>query len=113
MQFGKVFVINLKERTDKLDAIQMAASLTDFQLDVIEGVRGTEISNKSMPTNGVPDVSCVRASIPTVGMLTIAEERPLARERLQQYRRMLALAHQFCPDVSDIHHVISWDPSLT
>ena len=50
-------MINLKDRTDKLDAIQLAASLTGFNLDVIEGVRGTEISNKSMPPNGVPDVS--------------------------------------------------------
>lgn len=50
-------MINLKDRTDKLDAIQLSASLTGFNLDVIEGVRGTEISNKSMPPNGVPDVS--------------------------------------------------------
>lgn len=50
-------MINLKDRTDKLDAIQLAASLTGFNLDVIEGVRGIEISNKSMPPNGVPHVS--------------------------------------------------------
>ena len=57
-----MFVINLKDRTDKLDSIQLAASLTGFNLDVIEGVRGTEISNKSMPPNGVPDVSTDKAS---------------------------------------------------
>lgn len=59
-----MFVINLKDRTDKLDSIQLSASLTGFNLDVIEGVRGTEISNKSMPPNGVPDVSTDKALPP-------------------------------------------------
>lgn len=63
-QFGKVFVINLKDRTDKLDAILLAASLTGVNMDVIEGVRGTDISNKSMPPNGVPDVSLGDGPIP-------------------------------------------------
>lgn len=54
-QFGKVFVINLKDRTDKLDAFTLAASLTGFDVDVIEGVRGVDIALKAMPPNKVPE----------------------------------------------------------
>jgi GR25 family glycosyltransferase involved in LPS biosynthesis len=50
-----VFVINLKDRHDKLDAVQLAASLTGIHVDVIEGVRGADISNKALPPKGVPD----------------------------------------------------------
>lgn len=53
--FEKIYVVNLKDRTDKLDSIQLAASLTGIHLDVIEGVRGTEMSAKAMPPKGVPE----------------------------------------------------------
>jgi hypothetical protein len=56
-----VFVINLKDRHDKLDAVQLAASLTGIHVDVIEGVRGADISNKALPPKGVPDVSVAEA----------------------------------------------------
>lgn len=46
----------MKERTDKLDAIHLAASLTGFHLDVIEGVIGGEISPRTLPPKGVPKV---------------------------------------------------------
>ena len=46
----------MKERTDKLDAITLASSLTGFHVDVIEGVIGSEISIKSLPAKGVPKV---------------------------------------------------------
>ncbi|MCJ1266667.1 hypothetical protein MMC22_006552 [Lobaria immixta] len=55
--FGKVFVINMKERTDKLDAVVMSASLTGFHVDAIEGVIGMEVSNRSLPIDGVPKKS--------------------------------------------------------
>lgn len=46
----------MKERTDKLDAVSMAASLTGFHVDVVEGVIGMEVSNRSIPIDGVPRV---------------------------------------------------------
>ena len=56
-QFQKVFVINLPERPDKLDQFAIVSSLTGFKADVIEGVKGSEIMNKSLPAlEGLPDV---------------------------------------------------------
>lgn len=49
-QFERVFVINLPERYDKLDAFSLAASLTGFTHDVIEGIKGSSIGNKTLPT---------------------------------------------------------------
>ncbi|KAL8942138.1 MAG: hypothetical protein Q9216_001823 [Gyalolechia sp. 2 TL-2023] len=48
--FEKIFVINLPERHDKLDAFSLAASLTGFTHGVIEGVRGQDVVNKSLPS---------------------------------------------------------------
>lgn len=50
-----MFVINLKERTDKLDSITLAASLTGFHLDVLEGVKGVDMIAKALPAEGVPE----------------------------------------------------------
>lgn len=47
--FGKVFVVGLPERTDKRDAITLASSLTGFDIEWIDGVRGESISNKAVP----------------------------------------------------------------
>ena len=56
-QFEKVFVINLPERTDKLDQFAIVSSLTGFKADVIEGVKGSEVKNKSLPAlEGLPIV---------------------------------------------------------
>ena len=38
----------MPSRTDKLDAITLAASLTGFEFDVLEGVRGESISQKAL-----------------------------------------------------------------
>ncbi|KAL8881638.1 MAG: hypothetical protein Q9198_001193 [Flavoplaca austrocitrina] len=55
--FERVFVINLRERYDKLDAFTLAASLTGFSYDVIEGVKGTTIVNKTLPSlDNIPKV---------------------------------------------------------
>ena len=56
-QFQKVFVINLPERPDKLDQFAIISSLTGFKADIIEGVKGSEIMNKSLPAlEGLPKV---------------------------------------------------------
>ena len=56
-QFEKVFVINLSERPDKLDQFAIISYLTGFKFDVIEGVKGSEVKNKSLPAlQGLPKV---------------------------------------------------------
>lgn len=44
----------MKERTDKLDAVTLAAALTGFHIDAIEGVIGSEISNRTLPASVPP-----------------------------------------------------------
>ncbi|KAL8766536.1 MAG: hypothetical protein Q9194_006238 [Teloschistes cf. exilis] len=48
--FERVFVINLPERYDKLDAFSLAASLTGFKHDVVEGIKGATVVNKTLPS---------------------------------------------------------------
>lgn len=47
--FGKVFVVGLPERTDKRDAIALTSSLTGFDVEWVDGVRGEEIPDKAVP----------------------------------------------------------------
>lgn len=47
--FGKVFVVGLPERTDKRDAIALSSSLTGFDIEWIDGVRGESIPDKAVP----------------------------------------------------------------
>ncbi|KAL8784234.1 MAG: hypothetical protein Q9195_009133 [Heterodermia aff. obscurata] len=53
--FERVFLLNLPERTDKLDAFTLSSSLHSFTFDVIDGVDGSLIPNKSLSTlNNLP-----------------------------------------------------------
>jgi hypothetical protein len=47
--FSRVFVIGLPERTDKRDAITLTSSLTGFQVDFIDGVKGESVPDKAVP----------------------------------------------------------------
>lgn len=47
--FGKVFVVGLPERSDKRDAMALASSLTGFDVEWIDGVRGESIPDKAVP----------------------------------------------------------------
>lgn len=47
--FGKVFVVGLPERTDKRDAMALTSSLTGFDVEWIDGVRGDSIPDKAVP----------------------------------------------------------------
>ena len=49
LQFQKVFVVNLSDRSDKFDAITLASSLTGFKIDRIDGVRGKTVPDKALP----------------------------------------------------------------
>lgn len=59
----------MKERTDKLDAVTLAASLTGFHVDAIEGVVGSEISNRTLPAS-VPPVCALSMTLFPSGVLT-------------------------------------------
>lgn len=63
----------MKERTDKLDAVTLAASLTGFHVDAIEGVVGSEISNRTLPAS-VPPVCALSMSFFN-SVLTFSKER--------------------------------------
>jgi len=57
LQFEKAFVINLPERTDKLDNFAVVSSLTGFTAEVIEGVKGAQVHTKALPAlAGLPTV---------------------------------------------------------
>ncbi|KAF3763615.1 family 25 glycosyltransferase [Cryphonectria parasitica EP155] len=47
--FGKVFVVGLPERTDKRDAMTLSSSLTGFDVEWVDGVRGDSIPDKAVP----------------------------------------------------------------
>ncbi|KAE8167457.1 hypothetical protein BDV40DRAFT_252958 [Aspergillus tamarii] len=47
--FQKLFAIGFKERTDKHDAIALAASYTGLEIDWLEGVRAADIPPKAYP----------------------------------------------------------------
>ncbi|KAL6720928.1 hypothetical protein ACLMJK_000027 [Lecanora helva] len=62
--FEKVFVVNLPSRPDKLDAFALISSLTGFKVDVIDGVLGQEVLNKSLPAlEGIPEDTSARNNI--------------------------------------------------
>ncbi|KAK8064953.1 hypothetical protein PG994_007591 [Apiospora phragmitis] len=47
--FSKIFVIGLPERTDKRDAMTLTSSLTGFNLEFIDGVKGEAVPDKAIP----------------------------------------------------------------
>ena len=59
----------MPSRTDKLDAMTLAASVTGFDFDVLEGVRGESIPKKAL--SGVCAATPLDWNAQT---LTIAEE---------------------------------------
>ncbi|KAL2039400.1 hypothetical protein N7G274_007672 [Stereocaulon virgatum] len=62
--FQKIFVINLPERTDKLDTFSVVSSLTGFAVEVIKGVKGRDVQNKSLPAlEGLPTAEAGRNNI--------------------------------------------------
>ena len=41
-------MLNVPARSDKLDAMKLTASLTDFDFDIIEGINGLEVPKKAL-----------------------------------------------------------------
>ncbi|KAH7336278.1 hypothetical protein BKA65DRAFT_563288 [Rhexocercosporidium sp. MPI-PUGE-AT-0058] len=50
--FQKIFVINMPSRTDRRDAISLAAAVSDLTVDFIEGVGGDSIPEAAFPPEG-------------------------------------------------------------
>ena len=48
-QFEKILVLNMPERSDKRDALSLAASLTNLKFDYLDGVVGKNIPQKALP----------------------------------------------------------------
>ena len=59
-----MFVVNLPERTDKLDTFSLAASLSGFSAELMPGVKGEVIPNKSLPAiEGLPKKEAERNTV--------------------------------------------------
>ncbi|CAG8981530.1 hypothetical protein HYALB_00003103 [Hymenoscyphus albidus] len=50
--FQKLFVINLPSRTDRRDAVSLAAAVRNFHIDFIEGVGGDSVPDNVLPPEG-------------------------------------------------------------
>jgi len=48
-----VFAINLPERTDRRDALTLAAALTNIAVTWVDGVAGKDVLDKVMPGDSV------------------------------------------------------------
>lgn len=48
-QFEKVFVVSLPERSDKQDAMRLTASLTGFDFEILDGIKGVSLPPKALP----------------------------------------------------------------
>ncbi|KAL8765674.1 MAG: hypothetical protein Q9209_007312 [Squamulea sp. 1 TL-2023] len=95
LQFERVFVINLPERYDKLDAFTLASSLTGFTHEVIEGIKGATVVNKTLPSlDHLPKVANPH-SLPGASA-NLGTEGDIAK----QYCRLLACPLELCTKVS-------------
>ncbi|TAQ88257.1 hypothetical protein B7494_g3434 [Chlorociboria aeruginascens] len=47
--FEKILMIGLKERSDRRDTMALQSSLTGFQIEWLNGVRGVEVADKALP----------------------------------------------------------------
>lgn len=70
----------MKERTDKLDAVTLAASLTGFHVDAIEGVVGSEISNRTLPAS-VPPVCALSMAFSPAACLPFTKKEEWFEQR--------------------------------
>lgn len=52
MQFERIFVIAMADRSDKKDVWAMASYFTDFDFDYVDGVEGAKIPTRAVPGVG-------------------------------------------------------------
>ena len=73
----------MPERTDKLDAFTLSSSLHSFTFDVIDGVHGVQILNKTLPTlDGVPVKERARNNILGTWRAHLNFAQRIVRERI-------------------------------
>ena len=48
-QFHKILVIGLPERSDKRDGVVLSASLTGFEVEFFDAVKGDQVLDKTRP----------------------------------------------------------------
>ncbi|KIW12219.1 hypothetical protein PV08_09495 [Exophiala spinifera] len=48
-QFEKIFAISMPSRSDKRDSVAVQASLTNFDVEFVDGVAGDEVDKKALP----------------------------------------------------------------
>ena len=54
-QFQKIFVLNFRDRPDKLDGFSSAAAATDITAETMPAIRGQDIADDTLPsTDGLP-----------------------------------------------------------
>lgn len=49
MQFEKLFVINLPERSDHRDALSLMGAVSDIKFDYVDAVKGETIPDRALP----------------------------------------------------------------
>lgn len=49
MQFEHIYAIGLPERTDKRDFLSLAASISGFKVEWLDGVKPKTLQEKAMP----------------------------------------------------------------
>jgi hypothetical protein len=52
LQFQKLLVINTPERTDRRDAVSLAAAVSNMNVEFVMGVRGESILGDALPPGG-------------------------------------------------------------
>jgi hypothetical protein len=52
LQFQKLLVINMPERTDRRDAISLAAAASNMNVEFVMGVRAESIPEDALPPEG-------------------------------------------------------------
>ena len=83
----------MPSRTDKLDAMTLAASVMGFDFDVLEGVQGESVSQKALSGVSLTVFSTQKAT-------TLIITPDMGEEtRYRRRRRLLAWAYEFCERV--------------
>lgn len=68
MQFEKIYVINLPERSDRRDSITLSAALSNIDIEIVDAVRGENVLDKVIPHPEVgrfmkAEIGCWRSHI--------------------------------------------------
>ena len=83
----------MPSRTDKLDAMTLAASVMGFDFDVLDGVQGESVSQKALSGVSLLVFSAQRAT-------TLIITQDMGEEtRYRRRRRLLARTYEFCQRV--------------